>query len=321
MGGHSLAVPERGPRRRRIFAKFCCRRTLTPSLKSRIVRAPIKWLFSQPTFILGPVSLGIAAVVFLTVKLALVESPIADILDFAIAALSFCVVALVPAKENDPEVSSRLGGNQRIDQSGPGFFRIRKVSVKVRRQAKGLEVLRLHTFGMRMAVTRAGRILSKAALCTVVAAASISHMSAAYAVPGFAALCLKFYTLAACDQSLVRWLPETPWSEGSAAPTLEQDAIVDPAGTGELRFLEMRGVFGGSLFVRESGGGPPKGHVVYDPDHRIAYYDEGCCSFHRVVLAITAEPPPRKIATRSLAGLRTTSGIRLGDGPAHVRSI
>jgi len=165
------------------------------------------------------------------------------------------------------------------------------------------------------------RTLSMAALCGPLASLFVSSTGTAGDVPGFAALCHKFYSAAACDQSLVRWLPEISSTETSAAPTLERDDIVDPAGTGEPRFLGMRGVFAGSLFVREAGGGPPKGHVVYDPDHHIAYYDEGCCSWHRVVVATTAEPPPRKIAMRSLGGLKTTRGIRLGDSPAHIRSI
>jgi hypothetical protein len=161
----------------------------------------------------------------------------------------------------------------------------------------------------------------KVALCAVIAVVSIIHVGAADTMPGFDYLCLKYYSAVACDQSLVRWLPEISSSEKLAAPTRVQDSIVDPAGTGELRFLQMRGVYGGSFFVREAGGGPPKGHVVYDPEHHIVYFDEGCCSLHAVVIAITGKPPPRKIATRSLNGLRTATGIRLGDGPAHVRSI
>jgi hypothetical protein len=180
-----------------------------------------------------------------------------------------------------------------------------------------------HLMRHPQSVVRLVRILSRIALCAVIAVASVTRLSIADTMPGFDYLCLKYYTAAACDQSLVQWLPEIPWPGGEklAAPTRVDDSIVDPAGTGELRFLQMRGVYGGSFFVREAGGGPPKGHVVYDPEHHIAYYDEGCCSLHEVVIALTGKPPPRKIAMRSLSGLRTTTGIALGDGPSHVQSI
>jgi hypothetical protein len=136
-----------------------------------------------------------------------------------------------------------------------------------------------------------------------------------------AAQCRQYFG-SACNEALVNWLPQVPDAEESrAAPTSVRDEIVDPAGTGERRFLDMRGVYGGTFFVREAPGGPPRGHVVYDPLHRIAYYDEGCCSLHHVVISANVPPPPKKIVMRSLAALRTVRGIRLGAQPSAIQSI
>jgi hypothetical protein len=98
------------------------------------------------------------------------------------------------------------------------------------------------------------------------------------------------------------------------------DRLIDPAGAGKPTLLRERAVYGGTLFVYGTAG-PPKGRAVYDPVHRIAYYDEGCCSWHDVVVASNVGPPPKKIATRSLTALHTASGLRLGDSVGTVQRI
>ena len=118
-----------------------------------------------------------------------------------------------------------------------------------------------------------------------------------------------------------RWLPRVPnTNDPRYATTKVRDELVDPAGAGAPRFLDLRGVAGGSLFTYGLAG-PPKGHAVYDPIHRIAFFDEGCCSWHRIVAAANVEPPPKSLATRSLAGLHTRLGIRFGATPAQVEAV
>jgi hypothetical protein len=129
------------------------------------------------------------------------------------------------------------------------------------------------------------------------------------------------YFGSACSEAMGHWLPRFPQARRSlVTPTTVADEIVDPAGPGEFRFESMRGVYRGTLFVYGTAG-PPKGHAVYDPTHRIAFYDEGCCSWHHVVVASNVPPPPKTIVARSLAGIRTKRGIRLGDSPASISAI
>jgi hypothetical protein len=130
----------------------------------------------------------------------------------------------------------------------------------------------------------------------------------------------------ACSEAMGRWLPRVPnasladTSKDKPAKTPVTDSIVDPAGSGDQRFLTMRGVVGGSRFVYGEAG-PPRGHAIYDPVRRIAFYDEGCCAWHHVALVSGASAPPKAIAMRSLAGVRTARGLRLGDPSAKVLAI
>jgi len=130
----------------------------------------------------------------------------------------------------------------------------------------------------------------------------------------------------ACSEAMGHWLPRVPngWIVADAAPsparTSVYDEILDPAGTGRREFLKQQNVYRGSFFAYGKAG-PPQGHAVYDPIHRIAYYDEGCCSWHHVVVATNVSPPPKRIAMRSLIGLKIRGGIKLGDPPAEIESI
>jgi hypothetical protein len=95
---------------------------------------------------------------------------------------------------------------------------------------------------------------------------------------------------------------------------------VDPAGRGEIHFRGQRGVYRGTFFVYGTAG-PQRGNAVYDPVHRIVFYDEGCCAWHHVVVASNVPSPPKTIATRSLMGVRTKREIRLGDPPSAVLAV
>lgn len=127
----------------------------------------------------------------------------------------------------------------------------------------------------------------------------------------------------ACSPAMGAWLPRVPqsaMSEGTRPSTTSvHDEIIDPAGVGGPAFLGQRSVFSGTDFVYGKAG-PPKGSAVYDPVHRIAYYAEGCCAWHHVVLASNVDAPPKHVATRILTGLRTRRGIALGDSPERVRA-
>ena len=132
--------------------------------------------------------------------------------------------------------------------------------------------------------------------------------------------CRPFHA-GACSEAMGRWLPRVPGSTTEMLPTRTrvQDAIVDPDGPGPRVFLAARGVAGGTTF--RYGGVMLGAKVVYDPLNHVAYYDEGCCSWERVVVAAGVGPPPKPVATRSLAGLQTRSGIHLGTTLRAVERI
>jgi hypothetical protein len=67
--------------------------------------------------------------------------------------------------------------------------------------------------------------------------------------------------------------------------------------------------------------GPPKGRAVYDPQHRLAFYEQGCCSWSDVVAAADVSPPPKRVVVRDLRALSTVRGVRLGQTPADVVKI
>ncbi len=148
---------------------------------------------------------------------------------------------------------------------------------------------------------------------------------ASFARPAFGAtdtdtLCRPSFG-SACSKAVGDWLPRIPGVPRSQAkPTTVADEIVDPAGQGEERFLTQRGISGGTFFVYGEAG-PPRGHAVYDRVHRIALYDEGCCSWHHVVAAANTPVPPKSLVSRSLSALHTKHGLRLGDPSRAVMSI
>ncbi len=121
------------------------------------------------------------------------------------------------------------------------------------------------------------------------------------------------------------WLPSygdsnNPWLEGHAAFIHRRDGFAY-----EGRALGLDGRFGeaprdGTFFVYGNAG-PPKGYVVYDPAHRIAFYGQGCCSWFDLVAAANVPPPPKPVVRRDLSALRTVRGVRLGMSPSDVMSV
>jgi hypothetical protein len=84
--------------------------------------------------------------------------------------------------------------------------------------------------------------------------------------------------------------------------------------------LGFQGPDDGTPFVYGAAG-PTRGHVVYDPAHRIAFFEQGCCSASEVVAAADVVPPPKHVVTNDLSGLSTVRGIRLGETPTAVMQI
>jgi len=76
----------------------------------------------------------------------------------------------------------------------------------------------------------------------------------------------------------------------------------------------------GTLFVYGSAG-PPKGNVVYDPQHLLTFYEQGCCSWTEVVAAADVQAPPKHVVLRDLTQLSTVRGIRLGLSEVAVMRI
>jgi len=67
--------------------------------------------------------------------------------------------------------------------------------------------------------------------------------------------------------------------------------------------------------------GPTKGYVVYDPVHRIAFYEQGCCSWEDLVAAADTPAPPKPVVMRDLQNLTTMRGVRLGQTVRQVERI
>ncbi len=147
-----------------------------------------------------------------------------------------------------------------------------------------------------------------------------SFMRPAFGATDSDASCRPYFG-SACSEALGHWLPHIPNDQFALGhATTVVDEIVDPAGRGEIHFRGQRGVYRGTFFVYGTAG-PPRGSAVYDPVRRIAFYDEGCCAWHHVVVASNVPSPPKPIVMRSLAGVRTKRGIRLGDPRSAVLAV
>lgn len=100
----------------------------------------------------------------------------------------------------------------------------------------------------------------------------------------------------------------------------QRDAFVyegEPTESGD--YLGFQGPADGTFLVYGDAG-PPKGRIVYDYAHRIAFYEQGCCSWHDVVAGY-AEKPPAAVVDRDLRPLKTVRGMHLGMTSAEVTFI
>jgi hypothetical protein len=130
----------------------------------------------------------------------------------------------------------------------------------------------------------------------------------------------------AYSPALGAWLPSygvapEAWWHGQATHIDQRDGFAyENEKPWRPDALGFQGPDDGTFFVYGEAG-PPKGHVVYDPAHRIAFYDQGCCSWHDVVVAADVAPPPKRVVTRDLSDIHTVRGIRLGVTPTAVMQV
>lgn len=127
------------------------------------------------------------------------------------------------------------------------------------------------------------------------------------------------------DDALGRWLPVLP--DGFeprrahvAKFTRVQDWFLYPSGAKAPSCLNCAGPPDGTFFAYGQAG-PPKVKVVYDREHKIVFYHEGCCSWSHTVAASGILPPPHAVTARDLSHLRTKRGLKLGDTVAQVRKV
>ena len=133
--------------------------------------------------------------------------------------------------------------------------------------------------------------------------------------------CVQYFH-AACNEALGEWLPGLfPGGSGHASTAVRQrDAFVYE--NQPIRLATFPGVQGpadGTRFVYGDAG-PPRGRVVYDYAHGIAFYDDGCCSWREVVEGY-ASAPPTQVVNRDLRAMKTVRGVQLGMSVPDVVHI
>lgn len=133
----------------------------------------------------------------------------------------------------------------------------------------------------------------------------------------------SLYFHSACSEAIGAWLPDYSIFgsdfEPRATHVAQRDGFIyehEKAPRGPLGFV---GPDDGTFFVYGNAG-PPKGHVVYDYAHHIAFFQQGCCAWDDVVEAYVPAPPKR-VVDRNLTGLKTVRGAHLGMTEPDVRRI
>lgn len=129
----------------------------------------------------------------------------------------------------------------------------------------------------------------------------------------------------AWSPALGAWLPKIgagfdAWNQGLTSLAVKEDflvcgAVPISAPTPFHNFYyAARGcpmLANGTYFVYGNAG-PSKGHVIYDPLHNAALYEEGCCAWGTVTLASGVGAPPNKVQSADLGAVHTARGITLG---------
>ncbi len=142
-------------------------------------------------------------------------------------------------------------------------------------------------------------------------------------VPTNNPICVQYYH-DACSEALAAWLPTyalLPDSKKSPRHTSEEDDFVYEGKSLRTNSpIEFQGPRDGTFFVFGNAG-PPRGRVVFDSAHHIAFYSMGCCSWREYALGYATSPPPKPLANRNLSNVRTARGIRLDASVADVERI
>jgi hypothetical protein len=115
---------------------------------------------------------------------------------------------------------------------------------------------------------------------------------------------------------LATWLPELGPPLGiaqhAATVTFTDRFVSDESTPNDVPLVASQGSPAVGTPFSYGKAGPPHGVAMYDAQHRIAFYGQGCCAWHSDVLAAGVEPPPIPVEARLLTGIRTQRGLYLG---------
>jgi hypothetical protein len=135
--------------------------------------------------------------------------------------------------------------------------------------------------------------------------------------------CVKYFK-SACSEAIGAWLPTFGFPSDDTSKdtrvTARDGFVYENEKPSAPEYLGYQGPYNGTFFVHGNSG-PPKGRLVYDYVHHIAFYQQGCCSWNEVVAAAHVAPPPKQVVSHDLTTLHTVRGIHLGMRSADVMRI
>jgi hypothetical protein len=130
----------------------------------------------------------------------------------------------------------------------------------------------------------------------------------------------------ACSEAMGRWLPSSgaglskDWSARATRVSRRDQFIYEGERDDHLGPLNSVGPNDGTPFVFGTAG-PPRGKVVYDPTHHIAFFYVGCCAWREFVVAAATSAPPKPVTIRDLRKVVTVRGARLWMTANEIRGI
>jgi hypothetical protein len=135
------------------------------------------------------------------------------------------------------------------------------------------------------------------------------------------ARCRTFRTDAVCSEALGRWIGRIVIGQ-ELTQTRKPTHVLD--GFSGLRRKAGKSwrrsdLIGTQVVYGEAG--PSQGALIYDRQHRLAFYGGGCCAFGSIVLAFGISPPPVRVMDTDLRAVKTDTGLRLGDSPERVTAV
>lgn len=124
--------------------------------------------------------------------------------------------------------------------------------------------------------------------------------------------CPRYLGQACNNWKLATWLPELEGAQHPTTVSFVDGFVFDGRRPHGLSFVDRQGSPTTGTPFTYGKAGPPRGFALYDARHHIAFYGQGCCSWHSAVLAAGIKPPPVTVENRSLGGIRTARGLYLG---------